>query len=1136
MLSYDSVLRKISCIFNDSRQLEVSQVQDSLDRGLLLRKVVDQIWNSKQRVEGSSNEILQTVVDEIATILHLDNCCFLWYFHSTKQVQLVCDRIAGNQNPLQKGYYPVEMFGWDGVAIAQGASIVNSGTGVSSVFRNATRWLSGLSIWRGQTELEGVQSEAAAMAANAYILVPVRIENPGETPASDRKIGIIACWCEQNRHWDRAEIEFLQLIAQQMEIAIRQTKIEEQTQKILAREQLVNQITSQTRQSFDLQTILTEAIAQLLEALGVDRCLVHMVEDPGDSKAYRQQSVAYCETVHRLAYHHQHLYEVCREPFSPSIEDFHPYGPITKWVMQNRHMVAIPDIAADSRIGPDNEEYQKAEIKSSLVVPVQTKDKLHAILYLNQCSHIRNWSKSDRELAQAVANQLAISIQQACLFAKTRASMERESLLRVIGDQIRSTLELKTILQTAVREVIEFLDTDRAVIYQFDPNWGGKVVVEEVMGNWRSIVERETNSNGDASAQNGQSPRSLITDNCILREYIELYQQGRVRIVNDVAAEDFSNCYAGLLRRMQVQATIVVPIKIGEKLWGLLIVHECRGTRVWQQPEVELLQQVAMQLAIAIQQAELYQQARTAASVAQNKAEALEQATAALKQANQILESEICDRKQAQAELRQKNKIVKLLQAVTAAANEATNSEAALQICLERICNHTGWPVGHVYIPTETGELVPTKLWNIKDLKRFETFRKITEATSLTPGNGLPGRVFSSKQPQWIVDVNAVEQDNYFPRVKLSGELGVKAGFAFPVLVGTEVVAVLEFFSSEAIQPDEQLLEIVAYIGTQLGRAIERERAEKALRQSEARAREQAQKLEQALHKLQQTQTQLIQTEKMSSLGQLVAGVAHEINNPVNFIHGNLAFAERYTQDLLELVELYQKYYPKPSSEIQQRIAAIDLEFLMEDLSKILSSMQVGTDRIRQIVLSLRNFSRLDQAQTKSVDIHEGIDNTLLILQHRLRPQGKVKAATEDPVIAVIKEYGDLPRVECYPGQLNQVFMNILCNGIDALEEVMGNGSCPQPSIRIRTDLQGETVLIRIADNGKGIPQEAKSRLFDPFYTTKPVGKGTGLGLSISYQIVVEKHGGALWCESTLGQGTEFCIKIPVQQNREKSV
>ena len=273
----------------------------------------------------------------------------------------------------------------------------------------------------------------------------------------------------------------------------------------------------------------------------------------------------------------------------------------------------------------------------------------------------------------------------------------------------------------------------------------------------------------------------------------------------------------------------------------------------------------------------------------------------------------------------------------------------------------------------------------------------------------------------------------------------------------------------------------------------------------------------------------------MSSLGQLVAGVAHEINNPVNFIHGNLSFADRYTRDLLELVHLYQKYYPQPELEIQERAAEIDLEFLIEDLPKILSSMQVGTERIRQIVLSLRNFSRLDQAKMKQVDIHEGIDSTLLILQNRL------KSKDSSPEIKVVKEYSDLPLVECYAGQLNQVFMNILSNGIDALEEVMshklsvvGSKNEPPPTIRIRTEMTSpNTIAVRISDNGPGMIEEVKAKLFDPFFTTKPVGKGTGLGLSICYQIVVEKHGGSLHCESEPGRGTEFSIVIPVQQNRD---
>ena len=295
-------------------------------------------------------------------------------------------------------------------------------------------------------------------------------------------------------------------------------------------------------------------------------------------------------------------------------------------------------------------------------------------------------------------------------------------------------------------------------------------------------------------------------------------------------------------------------------------------------------------------------------------------------------------------------------------------------------------------------------------------------------------------------------------------------------------------------------------------------------KQAEIQLQQQAQDLENTLHQLQRTQAQLIQNEKMSSLGNMVAGVAHEINNPVNFIHGNLVPASEYTQDLLQLIELYEQHYPNPPKEIEAEMEAIDLGFLKQDLIKLLQSMRVGTQRIREIVLSLRNFSRLDEAEFKQVDIHEGIDSTLMILHSRL------KAKSNHPDISVIKEYGELPVIECYPGQLNQVFMNILSNAIDALDDsFIGH----QGQIRIRTEvLDCNQVVIRISDNGLGIPQEIVSKLFDPFFTTKDVGKGTGLGLSISYQIVVDKHGGELSCQSTVGQGAKFVIKIPITQTR----
>jgi PAS domain S-box-containing protein len=322
--------------------------------------------------------------------------------------------------------------------------------------------------------------------------------------------------------------------------------------------------------------------------------------------------------------------------------------------------------------------------------------------------------------------------------------------------------------------------------------------------------------------------------------------------------------------------------------------------------------------------------------------------------------------------------------------------------------------------------------------------------------------------------------------------------------------------------------EAIQLLGTVMD-ITDRKQAELDLLHSEQREREKAQQLEQTLEELKRTQSHLIQAEKMSSIGQMVAGVAHEINNPIGFIYGNIIPASQYASDLLNLIQLYRQHYPKPAPEIAARSEEIDADFIAADFPKILASMKEGANRIKQIVLSLRNFSRLDEKERKVVDIHEGIESTLLMLQHRLKEPRKYGE------IQVIKEYGKLPLIECYPAQLNQVFMNILLNAIDALEEPSSSSNGKPLEIRIATEIICKNrVGVRIADSGPGICTAIMPKIFDPFFTTKDVGSGTGLGLSIGYQIVKDKHGGELKCYSEVGRGTEFAIELPISQKNNK--
>ncbi|MEH2183296.1 GAF domain-containing sensor histidine kinase [Nostoc sp.] len=397
------------------------------------------------------------------------------------------------------------------------------------------------------------------------------------------------------------------------------------------------------------------------------------------------------------------------------------------------------------------------------------------------------------------------------------------------------------------------------------------------------------------------------------------------------------------------------------------------------------------------------------------------------------------------------------------------------------------------------------------------------ERSQPEPGKGIIGNIVQSNRAELVNDVQAD------PR--LEGQKNVAAMICVPLRAKERVLGAIAIGTTKTDSYKAEHLKLVSIFASQTAIAIDKAVLYEQSTQAAVQAKAQTQRLQQALHELQLAQTQLIQSEKMSSLGQLIAGVAHEINNPVNFICGNLRYVAEYTQDLLHLLEKYQKFLPVAPPELESELDNIDLEFIMQDFPKLLDSMKLGTGRIVEIVQSLKNFSRHDEAEMKAVNIHDGIDGTLMILRHRL------KADVHRPAIEIVKDYAKLPLIECYPGQLNQVFMNILANAIDALEESMENwgvknnpqSSTPNPQITIRTiAIDQQWVVIRIADNGPGMKEEVIRRIYDPFFTTKDIGKGTGLGMAISYQIIVDKHGGILKCRSQPSEGTEFWIQIPV--------
>ncbi|MBW4617570.1 MAG: GAF domain-containing protein [Desmonostoc vinosum HA7617-LM4] len=719
----------------------------------------------------------------------------------------------------------------------------------------------------------------------------------------------------------------------------------------------------------------------------------------------------------------------------------------------------------------------------------------------------QQWADADVKLAQALGERFSTAIKQYRLYQQVQAlntnleqqvrdrtaelqqsntdlqrstielqrSIERQQALARIIANMRQSLDVENIFRTTTEEICQLIKSDRLAVYRFNADWGGEFVSDYESANprWQNNVKLGVNT---------------VWDDTYLQETKGgRYRNNETFVVNDVYSMGFADCHIDLLEQFHVKAFIITPIFVGQELWGLLGVYQHSSSRHWEVSEVEFFKQIATQLGVALQQAEYVEQVRSQT-----------QQLALVAEQQQTLASVI-------TKVRESLDLNEIFETTTQELRRVLNAD---RVVVFRFYSEFSYEGGEVIAEDVASHFPSTLAAKVYDRCVGEQYTK----------------KFCHGYIHAVADIYNSELDDCY--ISMLSRFWVRANLVVPMLKQGNLWGLLCIHQCEKSRKwQESEIEFVSQIASQLGVALQHAVLLKHTQQ-------QATQLSQTLDNLKQTQTQLIHSEKMSSLGQLVAGVAHEINNPVNFIYGNLSHIHEYTQNLIEMLNLYQQHYPEPNPEIKQRAKVTDLEFIAEDLPKLFASLKLGAERIYEIVLSLRNFSRLDHAEVKSVNIHEGIDSTLLILQHRL------KLNSLHSGIEVVKQYGDLPLVECFAGQLNQVFMNLIANAIDALEDICrqsikSGAKKHYPVINIKTQRIGDDrIQISIKDNGFGISQEVQTQLFNPFFTTKPVGQGTGLGLSISHQII-EKHGGKLQCVSQPGEGAEFIIDIPIRQFKD---
>jgi len=899
--------------------------------------------------------------------------------------------------------------------------------------------------------------------------------------------GLLAAYQHSGpRRWHPHEVNFLGQAAAHLGIAMQQAEVLQQAdqrntelQAAIARQRALTQVVSNIRSSVDTHIILNTACQDLCKLLKLERAAVYRFNPDwsGEFVSYFGLGEPLWEQTspfgQNLVWEDTHLQETQGGRY------------------RNNESFAIADIYEAGHTRCHLDILEQFKIRAYILAPIFTGSKLWGLIAAYQHSSPRQWQPFEIEFLEQVGAQLGVAIQQAENLQQSKqqaialqdAIARQRALTEVVG-KIRSSLDIHLILKMTCQEVCKLLRVERIAVYRFNPDWSGEFISNfgMVEPQWDSINPFGQNLVWqDTHLQDTKGGR---------------YRNNEHFAVHDIYAAGHSRCHLDILEQFRIRAYALTPIFVGRNLWGLLAAYQHSEPRQWDTVEVEFLAQVASQLGVALQSSDLLTQT-------QIRADELHQAA---EQRRILFDLVVKIRESFNWE-----PIVK------AALPEVRRVLAADRVGILRFDPDSGYCSGE-FIAEDVLPSLDSAL-NAKVHDRFGD-QHIDQLTQ--------------RANQVIPDTTKL--DVKLPYFDVIEWFQVKAQVTVPLMEGDTLWGLLCVHQcSQPRQWEEHELDFVTQVATQISVAL---RQANLFQQSSllGQTREEADHLAQALRELRTAQLQIIHAEKMASLGQLVAGIAHEINNPINFIHGNLEHAKQYIQELLHCVYLYREHCPDSIPQIQAHWQDSDLGFTLEDLPKMLQSMQLGTERIRDIVTSLRNFSRLDEADFKPVNIHEGIDSTLMILQHRLKP------SIGNPMIQVIKDYDTLPTVECYPGQLNQVFMHLLSNAIDAIDarnahQPLENLAIAPGEIRVSTSIiNQDSISIRIADNGIGMEENILAQVFDPFFTTKSIGQGTGLGLSISYQIVTEKHNGKLSFHSTPGVGTEFVIELPIHQGAPRKV